>query len=74
MQIGSNITQASLESLKTMITNLFAKVSIAFLYQYIAGKYPLNYTSVVPEAHSQLVPTIVDIGCGFGGLLFPLSG
>ena len=40
----------------------------------LAHKYPVPYDKKVEEQkdHS-LVPTIIDIGCGYGGLMFELS-
>lgn len=40
------------------------------------AKFPLTYTNKVEEQKSgnNLKPTILDIGCGYGGLLFELSG
>lgn len=39
----------------------------------IAYKYPISYDKQPEEVKSAKVPTIVDIGCGYGGLLFKLS-
>lgn len=46
---------------------------------YIAYKYPITYADT-PVQHSEeskhapnLAPTIVDIGCGYGGLMFELQ-
>jgi len=36
------------------------------------GKYQVTYKSKV-ENEAKLAPTIVDIGCGYGNFLFPLS-
>jgi tRNA (guanine-N7-)-methyltransferase len=43
-----------------------------FLYS-LAGKFPIKYDNKVEELKSSKVPSIVDIGCGYGGLLFELS-
>ncbi len=41
---------------------------------YLAGKFPIKYDSKMEESkQSDLVPTILDIGCGYGGLMFPLA-
>ena len=41
----------------------------------VAWKYPMTYDNKVEESKqgADLVPTIIDIGCGYGGLLFELS-
>jgi len=39
----------------------------------LAGKFQLNYDKKVEELKCEKVPTIVDIGCGYGGLLFELA-
>jgi tRNA (guanine-N7-)-methyltransferase len=44
-----------------------------YLLFIIASKYPISYDAKVEEQKVPLVPTIVDIGCGYGGLLFELS-
>jgi tRNA (guanine-N7-)-methyltransferase len=36
-------------------------------------KYKIAYDKKLEESKGDLVPTIVDIGCGYGGLLFALS-
>ena len=37
------------------------------------GKFPISYNEPNNYANSNLVPTILDIGCGYGGLMFAIS-
>lgn len=45
-----------------------------FVYIYLlAQKHPLTYTKKVDPDRAHIAPSIIDIGCGYGGLMFPLS-
>mmetsp|Transcript_27489 Transcript_27489/g.19864 ORF Transcript_27489/g.19864 Transcript_27489/m.19864 type:complete len:235 (+) Transcript_27489:148-852(+) len=37
------------------------------------GKYPITYDNQPKEITSEKTPTVIDIGCGYGGLMFGLS-
>ena len=37
------------------------------------GKYSVNYDAELPSNDTRKVPTILDIGCGYGGLMFEMT-
>jgi tRNA G46 methylase TrmB len=63
-----------------MMPNSPTVIFVSHLYLFIAYKYPITYLTpeqLLEEPYKsqdrRRVPTIVDIGCGYGGLMFELS-
>ena len=73
MLSGTYITHLSLELPITIITKWWSIVSHFIFLRFSAGKYPIKYDSKPEEVKSELVPTILDLGCGYGGLMFSLA-